>query len=69
MRLFLQSFSGSQDRLMAQEKSILKIVTFNFESENVSLDVIKIDVVLRFIDQSKPSTWRKANKGNCFLST
>jgi hypothetical protein len=27
---FSQSFSGSQDRLMAQEKSILKIVTFNF---------------------------------------
>jgi hypothetical protein len=47
MRLFSHSFSGSQDRLMAQEKSILKIVTFNFESQNVSLDVIKIDVLLR----------------------
>jgi hypothetical protein len=31
---------------------------------NVSLDVIKIDVQLRFINQSKPSTWQKANKGN-----
>jgi hypothetical protein len=47
MRLFSQSFSGSQDRLMAQEKSILKIVTFNFESQNVSLYVIKIDVHFR----------------------
>ena len=47
MRSFSQSFSGSQDRLMAQEKSILKIVTFNFESQNVSLDVFKIDVHLR----------------------
>ena len=31
---------------------------------NVSLDVIKIDVLLRFINQSKPSTWQKENKGN-----
>jgi hypothetical protein len=30
MRSFSQSFSGSQDRTMAQEKSILKIVTFDF---------------------------------------
>jgi hypothetical protein len=47
MTLFSQSFFGSQDGLMAQEKSILKIVTFNFESQNVSLYVIKIDVHLR----------------------
>jgi hypothetical protein len=31
---------------------------------NVSLDVIKIDVQLRFINQSKPSMWQKENKGN-----
>ena len=31
--------------------------------ENVSLDVIRIDVQLRFINQSKPSMWQKANKG------
>ena len=30
---------------------------------NVSLYVIKIDVLLRFINQSKPSTWQKENKG------
>jgi hypothetical protein len=30
MRLFSQSFSGSQDRLKAQEKSILKDCYFNF---------------------------------------
>ena len=30
MKLFSQSFFGSQDRLKAQEKSILKIVTFDF---------------------------------------
>jgi hypothetical protein len=59
MRSFSQSFSGSQDRLMAQEKSILKIVTCNFWSQNVSLDVIRIDVQLRFINQSKPSMWQK----------
>jgi hypothetical protein len=63
MRSFSQSFSGSQDRLMAQEKSILKIVTCNFWSQNVSLDVIRIDVQLRFINQSKPSMWQKENKG------
>jgi hypothetical protein len=63
MRSFSQSFSDSQDRLMAQEKSILKIVTCNFWSQNVSLDVIRIDVQLRFINQSKPSMWQKENKG------
>jgi hypothetical protein len=31
---------------------------------NVSLDVIKIGVLFRFINQRKPSTWQKANKGN-----
>jgi hypothetical protein len=30
MRSISQSFSGSQDRTMAQEKSILQIVTFDF---------------------------------------
>ena len=64
VRLFSQSLFDSQDRLIAQEKSILKIVTFNFESQNVSLDVIKIDVLIRFINQGKPSTWQKENKGN-----
>ena len=64
MRLFSQSFSGSHDRLIAQEKSILKIVTSNFWSQNVSLDVIRIDFQLRFINQSKPSMWpKKQNKG------
>jgi hypothetical protein len=60
MRSFSQSFSGSQDRLMAQEKSILTIVTCNFWSQNVSLDVIRIDVQLRFVNQSKPSMWPKS---------
>jgi hypothetical protein len=63
MKSFSQTLSGSQDRSMAQEKSILKIVTCNFWSQNVSLDVIRIDVQLRFINQSKPSMWQKANKG------
>jgi hypothetical protein len=48
---------------MAQEKSILKIVTFDFWSQNVRLDVIRIDVQLIFVNQSKPSMWKKANKG------
>jgi hypothetical protein len=60
---FSQSFSGSQDCLMAQEKSILNIVTFDFWSQNVRLDVIRIDVQLIFVNQSKPSMWKKANKG------
>jgi hypothetical protein len=47
MRLFSQSFYGSQDRLKAQEKSILKIATSTSSPKNVSLDVIKIDVLLR----------------------
>jgi hypothetical protein len=63
MRSFSQSFFGSHDRLIAQEKSILKIVTSNFWSQNVSLDVIRIDVQLRFVNQSKPSMWQKTNKG------
>jgi hypothetical protein len=63
MKSFSQALSGSQDRSMAQEKSILKIVTCNFWSQNVSLDVIRIDVQLRFINQSKPSMWQKENKG------
>jgi hypothetical protein len=59
MKSFSQTLSGSQDRSMAQEKSILKIVTSNFWSQNVSLDVIRIDVQLRLINQSKPSMWQK----------
>jgi hypothetical protein len=59
MKSLSQTLSGSQDRSMAQEKSILKIVTCNFWSQNVSLDVIRIDVQLRFINQSKPSMWPK----------
>jgi hypothetical protein len=59
MRSFSQTLSGSQDRSMAQEKSILKIVTCNFWSQNVSLDVIRIDVQLKFVNQSKPSMWQK----------
>ena len=42
MRSFLQSFSGSQDRLMAQEKSILKIVT-SISSPKCELGVINYD--------------------------
>jgi hypothetical protein len=43
MKSFSQSFSGSQDRLMAQEKSILKIVT-SISSPKCELDVIKYDL-------------------------
>jgi hypothetical protein len=42
MKPFSQSFSGSQDHLMAQEKSILKIVT-SISSPKCELDVIKYD--------------------------
>ena len=42
MRSSSQSFSGSQDRLMAQEKSILKIVT-SISSPKCELGVIKYD--------------------------
>jgi hypothetical protein len=35
MRLFSQSLSDSQDRLIAQEKSILKDCYSNYESQNV----------------------------------
>jgi hypothetical protein len=59
MKSFSQAFSGSQDCSMAQEKSILKIVTCNFWSQNVSLDVIRIDVQLIFVNQSNPSMWLK----------
>jgi hypothetical protein len=55
MRLFSQSFSDSQDRLEAREKSILN---------DCYLDVIKYDIPLMFVSQNKPSMWKKAKKGN-----
>jgi hypothetical protein len=44
--IFLQSFSDSQGRLNAREKSILSDCN-SISSPNVSLDVIKIDVHFR----------------------
>jgi hypothetical protein len=43
MRSFSQSFSGSQDRLKSAREEHTQDCYFNFESQNVSLDVIKYD--------------------------
>jgi hypothetical protein len=62
MKSFSQSFSGSQDRLMAQENSILKVVT-SISSPKCELGMIKYDCPTYIISQSKSSTWQKENKG------